>query len=144
MKKTFEEWVEIYEKKSGDKHICPEGYVTLYEPVKGYAQYKVNPEKSRLFIYETCGDGRYWYDKGVEICRDNGIPYLVTICTRRIMPYLRLMGGKIKVKTIQPERHNGYKIEGVNHLGKRFFCWPAWWDEEKQCNAYYVVSEVTK
>ena len=37
MKKTFEEWVEIYEKKSGDKHICPEGYVTLYEPEKGYA-----------------------------------------------------------------------------------------------------------
>ena len=141
---TFEEWVKWYEQKTGDEHYCPPGFVTLYDPEKGYAQYKTNGDRSRLFVYEACGDGRYWYNKGVEICRDYEIPYIVTICTRHIMPYLRLLGFKIQSKIVQPERHNGYKIEGVNHLGKRFFCWPAWWDEDKQCNAYYVVSEVTK
>lgn len=137
----FNEWVKRYVEKTGDEHICPDGYTTLFDKDKGYAQYKV--ENNRLWVYETCGDGQYWYNLGIKMCLDNHIPYLCTICTRRILPYLRLMGGKITKKEIQQERHNALKIEGVNHLGLRFFCWAAWWDEKKQRNAYYVVSEVT-
>lgn len=137
---TFEEYIKVYETKTGDKHICPSGYTTLYDKDKGYAQYKV--ENNRLWVYEVCGDGKYWYSLGIRMCKDHNIPYLCTICTRDILPYIRLMKGKITKKEIQPERNNAYRLEGVNHLGLRFFVWAAWWDGEKQQHAYYVISEV--
>lgn len=139
---TFEEWVKVYEEKTGDEHTCPEGFTTLFDEEKGYAQYGVSVDRKTLYVYEACGDGKYWYDLGVKYCKDHNIPKMITICTRHILPYLRLLKFKIEKKEIQAHRHNGYKIEGINHLGNRFYCWPAWWSETKQENAYYVVSEV--
>lgn len=139
---TFEEYVKVYEKKTGDEHDCPDGYTTLYDKDKGYAQYKV--ENNRLYIYEVCGDGRYWYDLGIKICQDHNIPFIVTVCTCKIKPYLRLMKLKPTTEYKQPERNNALKFEGVNHLGLRFFGWAAWWDEEKQKHAYYIVTETTR
>lgn len=136
----FEEWVRLYEKKTKDKHCCPDGFTTLYDSDKGYAQYMATDE--RLYIYEACGDGNYWYNLGVKICRDNNIPAIVTVCTRKILPYLRGLKFKIIKQQTQAERRNGLKIEGVNHLGLKFYAFPAWWDEEKKTNAYYVVTEV--
>lgn len=138
----FKEWVKHYEEKTGDKHEVKGGYTTLSDPEKGYAQFKV--ENGRLFVHEVCGDGWYWYTLAEKICTDHNIPLLITICTRPIMPYIRLMQGRITKKEIEPHRHNAYKLEGVNHLGLRFFVWAAWWDEAKQRNAYYVASEVIK
>ena len=139
---TFEEFVEVYEKKTGDKHVCPDGYTTLYDKDKGYAQYKL--EGNRLRIYEVCGDGRYWYHLGAKICQDHDIPFIVTICTCKLKPYLRLMQLKPTKEYQQQERDGGWKIEGVNHLGLRFFCWPAWYDHERKKHAYYIVTEMTK
>ena len=69
-------WIwSLTEKKTGDKHVCPDGYTTLYDKDKGYAQYKV--VGNRLRIYEVCGDGRYWYHLGAKICQDNYIPFIV-------------------------------------------------------------------
>lgn len=139
---TFEEWVKEYEKHTGDTHGIPDGYTTLYDKDKGYAQYKV--EDNRLCIYEVCGDGMYWYNLGVKMCQDHNIPAIVTICTRKIRPYMRCMKlNPIKVE-VQEERNNALKIEGVNHLGLRFFAWAAWWDEEKNRHAYYIVTETVK
>lgn len=138
----FKDWVKKYEAKSGDKHICPDGYTTLFDKDKGYAQYKV--EDNRLWIYEVCGDGRYWYHLGGKICQDHNIPFIVTVCTCKLRPYLRLMQLKPTKEFQQPERNNGWKMEGVNHLGLRFFCWPAWWDEEKGRHAYWIVTEMVK
>ena len=139
---TFEEWVKFYEKKSGDTHEVRGGYTTLYDKDKGYAQFKV--DNGRLWVHEVGGDGRYWYSVAEKICTDNNIPMIVAICTRPILPYLRLMGAKITKKEIQPDRNNAYKIEGVNHKGLRFWCWAAWYDEDKKRPAYYVVNEVIK
>lgn len=141
---SFEEWVKRYEEKSGDKHVVPKGSRTIWDEEKGYAQFLLSADKQLLAIEETCGDGKFWYNWAIQFCREHNIARFCTTCTRNILPYLRGMGGKITKKEIQPERHNGYKIEGVTHEGLRFFCWPRWWDEEKQRNAYYVVVEVTK
>lgn len=141
---TFEEWVAVYEKKSGDAHKVPQGSFTLWDERRGYAQFLLSEDKKLLITEETCGDGKFWYEWAINFCREHDIPKFCTTCTRKILPYLRGMGGKIIKQEIQTERHNGYKIEGVTHEGLRFFCWPRWWDEEKQRNAYYVVVEVTK
>lgn len=139
---SFQEWVKIYEKKTGDKHIVPKGAQTLWDEEKGYVQFLLSADRNILFIEETCGDGKYWYEWALFFCREHKIPKLCTTCTRKILPYLRGLGGQITKKEIQPERHNGYKIEGVTKDGLRFFCWARWWDEEKQRNAYYVLVEV--
>ncbi len=142
MAKSYEEWIKLYEQKTGDEHTCLDGYTTLYDAEKGYAQYKV--EGARLHIYECCGDGFYWYNVGIKICRDYGIEAIVTICTRKIKPYIRAMKFKIEKEIPLPHRHNGYRYEGVNHIGERFFIFPAWWNEDLQRHAYYVVTFVNE
>lgn len=144
MSRTFEEWIGLYEQKTGDKHSCPDGFTTLYDVEKGYAQYKYDAVGSRLHIYEACGDGKYWYDLGIRICRDHNIEAIITICTRKIKPYLRTMKFKVEKQTLLPDRHDGYRFEGTNHIGQRFVIFPAWWNEDLQMNAYYVVTFVNE
>jgi len=141
---TFEEWVKVYEKKSGDTHKVIQGAVTLYDERRGYAQYGVSENKERLIIFEACGDGKHWYETGVVICRDNNIPAILTICIRNIEPYIRALKGKIEKKIPLDDRNGGFRYEGKNHLGKPFYAFPAWWDKEKQCNAYYVISFINE
>lgn len=141
---TFEEWVKIYEAKTGDKHVEERGVRTIWDERRGYAQFMLDSDRRVLTVIEVCGDGRYWYNFAVEFCREHNVPLLCTTCTRKILPYIRSWGGKITKKEIQPERHNGYKIEGITDKGMPFHCWPRWWDESKQRNAYYLVVEVLK
>ena len=145
--KTFEEWVEIYEKKSGDKHEVPHRAITLFDSSRGFLVFTVFPDKSALLVCETCGDGVYWYEKCIKICREHNIPKLMTICTRKIIPYIKLMRGTITEKKIEKKiagnKHfYAYRIKGVNHFGKPFDCFGAWYDHEKRRSAYYVVTEV--
>ena len=67
---SFQEWVKIYEDKTGDKHYCPPFYTTLFDEEKGFAQYWVAADHSVMYVYECCGDGKYWYDIGVRVCRE--------------------------------------------------------------------------
>ena len=47
--KTFDEWVEYYEQKTGDKYKCPNGYRVYYLPDRGFAQIARSGEM--LLIY---------------------------------------------------------------------------------------------
>lgn len=139
---TLEQWIDRYETKSGDKHLIPDGYQTLYDEQKGYAQVRVDGEF--ISVLEVCGDGRYWYNKAIEIARDNKCRWLHTFCVRNILPYIRLMGGKWTEKSEMPTFHDAIKGQGVNHLGNKFIVIPAWYDNDKKAVAYNVYSEVIK
>lgn len=141
---NFQEWVKIYEKKTGDKHKSPNGAQTVWDERRGYAQFLLSADHKVLTVEEVCGDGKFWSEWAINFCREHNISRVCTTFTRKLMPYFRSLGAKIIKKEIQPKRHNGYKIEGVTKQGLRFFCWPCWWDKEKQRNAYYVVVEVLK
>ena len=145
--RTIKEWIALYEKKSGDRHDVPNGTIMLSDLDKGFAVFGVFPDKSTLLVYETCGNGVYWYMKCMDICREHGIPRLMTICTREILPYLRLMKGTITEKSIEKKTGRGihfyaYHIRGVTCKGKPFECFGAWYDHKKQRSAYFVVTEV--
>lgn len=139
---TFDEWVKRYEVKAEEEHITPAGYKTLYDEQKGYAQIKIDGEF--ISVYEVCGDGRYWYDRAIEIGKANNCRWLFTICTRNILPYIRLMGGKWTHRETIPHFHNAIKGDGINHLGNKFIVIPAWYDDKKRALAYNVYSEVIK
>lgn len=107
--KSYDEWCEYYEIKTGEKVEQPQGFVTYFLEDRGFAQYKADFDGSVLFIYQVTGDGRFWRDVGELLCSINGLKAIVTITPRNIKPYLRLFGFKI---TQELEKDNQ----------KRFIC----------------------
>lgn len=139
---TLKEWIKKYEEKSGEKHVNPAGFETLYDKDKGYAQIK--KDGKFLIVYEVCGDGKYWRDRAEKAALEKDCSWLFTICVRNILPYIRLMESKLLEKTTLPNFHNAIKGCGINHLGNKLIIMPAWYDEDKKQLAYNVYSEVRK
>lgn len=94
--KTFDEWVQFYEQKTGDKYKCPNGYRVYYLPDRGFAQ--LNRSGNMLLIYIVCGDGKFWHDFAEVIASAMGCKALGSICTRPPLPYIRFWGWKIERK----------------------------------------------
>ena len=92
--KTFDEWVEYYEQKTGDKYKCPNGYRVYYLPDRGFAQIARSGEM--LLIYIVCGDGKFWHDFAEALAMAMGCDALGSICTRAPLPYIRFWGWKVE------------------------------------------------
>ncbi len=107
--RTLQEWIDMYEKKTGDKAVLPEGFSLYWLPNRGFAEYKIDENSGILMIYAVCGDGKFWRDLGELICRLNKLKCISTICTRNVETYIRFWHWKI--------------VEGQNKDGKkRFVC----------------------
>lgn len=94
--RSFEDWVEFYEQKTGDKYKCPNGYRVYYLPDRGFAQF--NRSGNMLLIYTICGDGKFWRDFAEVIATSAGLDAMGSICTRAPLPYIRFWGWKIEHK----------------------------------------------
>lgn len=92
--KSFDEWVEFYEQKTGDKYKCPNGYRVYYLPDRGFAQIARSGEM--LLIYIVCGDGKFWHDFAEVLATAMGCDALGSICTRAPLPYIRFWGWKVE------------------------------------------------
>lgn len=134
------DWIRKYEDKTGDKHELLPGFQEKYLPGRGYCQYGIDEESSSLIIYETCGDGMFWYDVGLLICKEKKLKHLTTIATRDIKLYLRLFGCKITEETTAED--GSLRLSGLTVYDKPFIAFPAWFDHEKNKYAYYLVTEV--
>jgi hypothetical protein len=137
---TKAEWIKKYEEKTGDMHELLPGYTEQYLPDRGYCQYGVDTKNNSLVIYETCGDGKFWYDVGLLICSEKRLNRLITIVTRDIRAHLRFFGGKVEKENVAAD--GSYRISGINHIGRPFFVFPAWFDNKKNKYAYYLITEV--
>lgn len=137
---TKEEWIELYEKKTGDKHELPEGYIEKYLPDRGYCQYGVSEDGKTLMIYETCGDGRFWYDVGLLICKEKGLKLLSTLVTRNIRAHIRFFGAKVEKEVTAED--GTLRLFGTTKSGEQLIAYPIWFDNEKEKYAYCLVTEV--
>ena len=106
---TLEEWIAFYEEKTQDKFECPAGFNFLWMPYRGFTVFKPDKEMGIFLIYLTCGDGHFWYDVCEMIALQSGYTKLMTICTRKIKPYIRFWHWRIE---------NEQEVNGQ----KRFFC----------------------
>ncbi len=97
--KTFDEWKAFFEKKTGDTYCEPEGYETFFLPERGYIQMKVDGDM--LLIYGLTGDGRYWRDFAETIARSLGMKCMASICTRKVLPYIRFWGWSVEYEDEQ-------------------------------------------
>lgn len=87
--KTLQAWIDMYEKKTGDKAVLPEGFSLYWLPNRGFAEYKIDEKNNILLIYIICGDGKFWRDLGELICRLNHLKCISSILTRNIEAYIR-------------------------------------------------------
>lgn len=134
------EWIKRYEEKTGDKHEVLPGFVEQFLAERGYCQYGVDDKNKSLIIYETCGDGKFWYDVGFLICKEKSLQRLITVVTRNIKAHIRFFRGKIQKEVIAED--GSYRLSGLNHDGRPFFVFPAWFDNKKNMYAYYLITEV--
>lgn len=103
-KKTFEEWVELYNKKVPEGFTRDERFILFYLPEKGFCE--VAATNKLLMVFQACGDGRFWKKFAEDLARDLGLKVCGTICCRKeILAWIRLFGFKIDKSDIE----NGLK-----------------------------------
>ncbi len=61
--KTFDEWVEIFEKKSNSTYELSPDERVVFDPMYGFFSYWFNSESLNIIIPKMCGDIKYWYPK---------------------------------------------------------------------------------
>jgi hypothetical protein len=107
--KTFDEWVNLYEHKTGEEFIVFEGFRLAFDPVDGFFLFKVDEKDGVKFINiaHTCVTSWKWV---IDSLRDYaiavGATYYATATKRNEKAYAKLTGGIRK-----PEYdYDGYKV----------------------------------
>lgn len=94
MNKTFEEWVEIYNRKAKTKFKPNKNFKLVYEPDKGFCE--ISFDENKILVGAVSGDGKYWKSFAELVARNFGKEFCGTTCVRKeIRAYIRLFGHKI-------------------------------------------------
>lgn len=96
--KSLRQWVEIYENKTNDKADIPKGFQLFYLPTRGFMTVRPLIKDSILYIYQVCGDGKFWHDHAELMANALGFKCVATVCNRNIETYLKAFEGEILVK----------------------------------------------
>lgn len=137
--KTLDEWIAIYEQKTGEVFKPHPSFKLLYFPDRGFCEIGLDQKAEMVMAYQLCGDGHYWKSVLDSIAKLIGYGHGGTICTRHIKAYIRYWGFRIK-QTIRLE--NGleqYFCE--DKYGVQARCSPAW-ENKDGTHAYFVTWEI--
>lgn len=133
--KSLREWFNVYEKKTQDKVSIPsEKYKLAYLPTRGFMIYKslIN----MLFIYQVCGDGKFWLDYAELLCAQMGLSAIGTICTRPLDAYLRTFGGSV----LSEQDIDGKKrYLCQDNIGRKVICTHRIMGEKTKIPEYWVT-----
>jgi hypothetical protein len=140
MGRTMEEWIEFYERKTGEKLERQDGWETFYHPDKGFCQYRATEDM--IIINQLCGDIHFWKDKAEAMARDMGISHLGTWYIREnVRPYARLLGFEVYKEEELPGGLKRYY--GRNKVtGKEGLASPAFKYKESGRQAYFITWEI--
>lgn len=135
--RSLEDWIELYEEKTGDKAAWLDGYRLFYMAERGFATMKPDIEGKLMIVHMTCGDGKFWRDyaemRGLEL----GLEAVGTICTRPILPYIRSFGWEI----LRDEEVDGkHRYWCQDSIGRKVICTYMCEGDEGQPPQYWVVS----
>lgn len=96
--KSFEEWVEVYERRAGDDvhFVLTPGEQIFYHPLHGFFSYWVDHENKRLLIPKMVGNGKFLRHIVYKMVRELsplGFNRIMCCSRRRPEVYLRVLGG---------------------------------------------------
>jgi len=92
---TPQEWIDWYEKKTGDTFTVPEGHTINYHERRGIITFKPDLKSGMLIVMYVIGDGKFWHDVAEMIAKQNGFRCVATICTRNVDAYIRFWDYKV-------------------------------------------------
>lgn len=92
---TLNKYIDLYNKKSGEKFVPHPGFKLFYLPERGFCQ--IHIEKAMVIVRQVCGDGRFWYDFSELMANMCGCKAVGTFYGRRnVLAYIRLWGYQIE------------------------------------------------
>ena len=136
--KTLEEWIDIYEKRTGEKFDRSNKYNLFYLPDKGFC--KVGQIDNMVIVSQTAGDARFWCNIVSEAAKESGLTRGGTWLIRKeVLAYIRLLGYKIERTE---ELEDGLKKYYCKHkvTGKWGLVSPAG-QNEKGIQTYFITWE---
>ena len=89
-------WIQLFERKSGQRFSLRKGYNLTVAPDGSFCQWKCF--KGILFLAEVAGDHDIWQAYTDEICKLNKIIIIVTFVRRNPRVFARMFGSKILFK----------------------------------------------
>lgn len=103
MARTLDEYIRMYEKHTREKFEFNSSFSFFFKPEHGFCEYRI--EETGLYIWQLCGDLKYWVDIGYEVCQQMELPALSAYILRHPKPFIRALGFSI----VQAEDKDGYK-----------------------------------
>lgn len=138
MMRTFEEWVQVYEKKTNNPFRKHSDFTLIFFPERGFCEVAFEPKTQMVMAYQLCGDGRFWKRVMDSMAIVSGYSHCGAICIRHIKPYIRFFGFRVVKEEQTTDGVPIYYCENAD--GEKARCAPAWKDTDGY--AYYVTWEV--
>ena len=135
MKKTLEEWIKIYEKKTGTEFKADPRAKLQFNPEKGFAEFGVYEDM--VIVGQCCGDAKYWKEIAEYLASQLDLKHLGTWCCRKIEPYIKLFNVEIEFTEDAGEGLKRYHCR-IKDTGK-----PALFSPRSRNSAGNVVYMVT-
>lgn len=113
-------WIEMYERKTGEKFIRKENFKLLFLPDAGFCEIGLYGENKSVNVYRVCGDIKVWKQIIESIAQLFGFNTITAIIIRKMKPFIRLWGGQV---TEEEEGPLGKIYKGIIPNGT-FECYP--------------------
>lgn len=141
MRKSFEEWVRMFEAKTG-KPFKRSHVKMFYYPEKGFCEIGVDRKNNIVVLYQVCGDGMFWRRMAEVIADALGIPCCGTVALRNVKGYIRRFGYRVdRTEYTEDGMERYFCTDGYGNHGT---CSPAWIDEDTGRWSYFITWEVPK
>ena len=88
---TREEYITLFEKKTGETYELPEGFKEVFLSNRGFCQYAKCEEEQAILVLNCCGDGEFWRDYGALLAKEHGYHKLISKFCRPARAYIRAM-----------------------------------------------------
>ena len=93
MTKSLEEWIKLYEKKTGTEFKADPRATLQFDADKGFAEFGVFEDM--VIIGQLCGDAKHWKNFGETLAKQLGLNHLGTWCIRKIEPYIKFFNVEV-------------------------------------------------
>ena len=138
MERKLDEWIKIYEKKTGEEFKPSDGFKLFFFPTRGFAEIRLTDKM--VIIAQLCGDMMFWRNLVEFLSQAIGYEYAGTYCIRNIKAYIRLCGFTIiRTETLDDGLKRYFCID--KH-GKKGQASPAWISNNTGHAGYYITWEV--